>query len=134
MSYQKLILIGNLGKDPVKRMAGETPVTSFTLATSNQYTNRDGEKVNDTTWFNVSVWGKPAESAAKYLKKGSKVMVEGVLTPDKATGRPRVYESNGTTGASYEVKAQVVKFLSPKSEGSSRDEEDEVEATDESEW
>ena len=135
--HQLLVLVGNLGGDPNKRMAGETPVTNFSMATSKTYNNRDGEKITETTWFKVAVWGKMADACAKYLKKGNKVYVEGELTPDKSNGNPKVFETkDGGHGASYEVKANVVRFLSSKSESdkSTENEEDEVEATDESEW
>jgi single-strand DNA-binding protein len=61
----------------------------------------------------VSVWGKQAETCHKYLTKGSKVIVEGRLIADE-TGNPRVYESNGKHGASFEVSAATVRFLSAK--------------------
>ena len=65
-----------------------------------------GQKVKETTCFRVSVWGKQAESCNTYLQKGSSVLVEGELRPDKETGNPRTYTRNdGSTGASYEVTA-----------------------------
>jgi single-strand DNA-binding protein len=86
-------------------------VANFSVASDRVYT-KDGEKVTVTTWFRVSVWGKQAESCNKYLSKGSMVLVEGSLNPDKETGTPRVWESNGRTGASYDVNARDVRFLS----------------------
>lgn len=115
--YHTLIIVGNLGKDPEMRYtpAGQA-VCSFSVASSRNYTAGNGEQVKETIWFRVSTWGKTAEICNQYLKKGSKVLIEGRLTPDKATGSPRVYESNGKHGASFEVNAQTVRFLS-KTEG-----------------
>jgi single-strand DNA-binding protein len=110
--YQKLIIIGNLGRDPEMRFTPSgDPVTQFSVATSRKY----GEK-DETTWFRVSVWGKQAESCSKYLSKGSKVLVEGRLRPDE-NGNPRVYErKDGTWASSYELTAETVRFLTAKGE------------------
>ena len=96
--YQTLILVGNLGKDPEMRYTPSgKQVTSFSVATSHQYTNNNGETVKETVWFRVSVWNKQAEVCNQYLKKGSKVLVEGRLTSDPATGGPKVW--TGQDGA-----------------------------------
>ena len=80
--YQKLIIIGNLGRDPEMRYTPDgNPVTSFTVATSRKYKDTD-----ETTWFRISVWGKQAENCNQYLRKGSRVFVEGRLIPDLQTG------------------------------------------------
>src|SRR3990172_4823962 len=90
--YQKLIIAGHLGKDPEMRYAPNgDPVTSMSVATNSKYTDKSGQKVEETTWFRVSVWGKQAETCNQYLKKGSAVLVEGRLQADKATGGPRIY-------------------------------------------
>jgi single-strand DNA-binding protein len=74
-------LIGNLGMDPeVKSFEGGRKLAKFSLATSQSYTNTQGERVNDTQWHNIVVWGKLAETAEKFLKKGSEVALEGKLT------------------------------------------------------
>ena len=117
--YHIVIIVGNLGRDPEMRYtpSGQA-VTSFSLAASRKYTGRDGEQVAETVWFRVSVWGKRAEVCAQYLHKGSKVLVEGRLTPDKETGGPRLWAGNdGTTKASYEINASDVRFLSSKQDG-----------------
>jgi single-strand DNA-binding protein len=113
MSYQKLIIIGNLGRDPEMRYTVDgKPVTSFSVATSRKYNDNE-----ETTWFRVSVWGNQAESCNQYLHKGSKVLVEGRLDPDKATGAPKVFQKkDGSWGASYEVFADTVRFLSSRGE------------------
>ena len=116
--YQTTILIGNLGKDPEMRYtpSGQA-VTSFSVATNRQYTNNNGESVKETTWFRVSAWGKQAETCNQYLRKGSKVLVEGRLTSDPATGGPRIWKAqDGSSRASFEVNASTVRFLSSKNE------------------
>lgn len=118
--YQIVIFAGNVGRDPEMRYtpSGQA-VTSFSVATNRQYTTGNGEKVDETTWFRVSVWGKLAEVCNQYVKKGSKVLVEGHLTPDKSTGGPRIWDKNGEPAASYEVTAGTVRFLSSRGENGS---------------
>lgn len=116
--YQNITLIGNLGKDPEMRYTptGQA-VTNLSLATNRQYNDASGQRVKETTWFRVSVWGKTAENCNQYLQKGSKVLVEGRLTPDPATGGPRLWtRQDGTAGTSYEVTAHRVQFLSSRNE------------------
>lgn len=114
MSYQKIVIVGNLGRDPEMRyLSSGQAVTNFNVATNRQYTASSGEKVKETTWFRVSAWGRQAETCNEYLKTGSKVLVEGRMNPDKETGNPRVFErKDGTTGASYEITADRVVFMS----------------------
>ncbi|MBA4379144.1 MAG: single-stranded DNA-binding protein [Anaerolinea sp.] len=117
--YQTTIIVGNLGRDPEMRYtpSGQA-VTSFSVATNRQYTNNAGETVKETIWFRVSAWGKQAETCNQYLKKGSKVLVEGRLTADPATGGPRIWTGQeGSARASFEVSAQTVRFLSSRGEG-----------------
>ena len=74
-------LIGNLGMNPeVKTLESCSTVAKFSIATSDRYKNNKGEQVEDTTWHNVVAWGKTAEIAEKYLKKGSQVAVDVKLT------------------------------------------------------
>lgn len=116
--YHTIIIVGNLGRDPEMRYTpGGQAVTNFNVATNRQYTSSDGQQVKETVWFRVSTWGKNAENCNQYLRKGSRVLVEGRLVPDQATGGPRTYTRNdGTTGASFEVSAQIVRFLSARGE------------------
>ena len=72
-------LIGNLGKDPEVKEFGDKKKASFSIATTDSYKNAKGEKIEDTQWHNVVIWGKLADVAGKYLKKGSEVCVEGSL-------------------------------------------------------
>ena len=81
-------LIGRLGKDPeVKQLASGKTLTTFSMATSDTYKNAQGEKVEDTQWHNIVAWGKTAEIAGEYLKKGQEVAIEGKLIH-------RSYETN----------------------------------------
>ena len=116
--YHTIIIVGNVGKDPEMRYtpSGQA-VTSFSVATNRQYTASSGEQVKETIWFRVSTWGKQAEICNQYVKKGSKVLVEGRLTPDKNTGGPRIWQKqDGSSGSSFEVTASTVRFLSSRSE------------------
>ncbi len=111
--FQTIILIGNLGKEPEMRYTPSgQPVVSFSVATNRSYKGAEGQPVKETTWFRVTAWGKQAETCNQYLHKGSKVLVEGRLTPDPDTGGPHIWESNGKMGASFEVTASTVRFLS----------------------
>ncbi len=119
MSFHTLIIVGNLGRDPEMRYtpAGQA-VTSFSVASTRQYTNSGGQQVKETVWFRVSVWGKMAETCNTYLKKGSKVLVEGRLVPGE-NGGPRIFNrQDGTSGANFEVNAQTVRFLSSRGDTS----------------
>ena len=76
----KVILVGNLGKDPeVRHLDGGNSVANFTLATNEYYKDKQGARVERTEWHNISAWRGLAELAEKYLKKGSQVYVEGKL-------------------------------------------------------
>ena len=78
MSVNKVILVGNVGKDPETRyLEGGTAVSSFPLATSESYRNRDGERITTTEWHNVVLWRGLAEVAEKYVRKGSQLFIEG---------------------------------------------------------
>lgn len=126
MSYHTIILVGNLGRDPEMRYtpSGQA-VTSFSVATNRVYTASDGQQVKETIWFRVTTWGKNAESCNTYLKKGSSVLVEGRLSPDLATGSPKIFtRSDGSPGTSFEVTASVVRFLTGRSETGSFDQVD----------
>lgn len=96
-------LIGRLGKDPQTRVfESGRKLTSFPLATNETYTNTDGEKVTDTQWHDITVWGRNAENAEKILTKGSYVALKGKLIY-------RSFESNGNTR--YVAEVQAMEFL-----------------------
>jgi len=78
MGINKAILIGNLGKDPeLKYLPSQQPVVNFTLATTERYTSKDGQRQDRTEWHNIVAFGKLAEIANQYLKKGRSAYVEG---------------------------------------------------------
>ena len=116
--YHKVILVGNLGRDPEMRYTPSgSSVTNFSMATSEKWTGQDGQQQERTIWWRVSVWGKSAEACNQYLKKGSKVLVEGRMnaTPE---GNPRMWkDQSGNDRASFEVTALAVKFLSSRGDG-----------------
>lgn len=116
---QLVIITGNLGKDP--RMAylpSGDAVTNFSVATSKKWKDKDGNPHEVTTWWNVAAYGKQGEACNQYLAKGSKVQVIGEMEPDKKTGGPRLFKKgDGEMGASYELRANQVEFLSSRGEG-----------------
>jgi len=116
--YEKLIIAGNLGKDPEMRYtAAGKAVTSFSVACNRQWTNQDGQTVKQTAWYRVTAWGRSAEVCNQYLKKGSKVLVEGKLNVDANTGGPRIWQKqDGSAAASLEMNAELVRFLSSSGE------------------
>jgi single-strand DNA-binding protein len=125
--YQKIVIVGNLGRDPEMRYtpSGQA-VTNFSVATNRRYTASSGERVDETVWFRVSAWGRLAETCNQYLTKGRKVLVEGRLTADPQTGGPRVWQDNsGSNRASFEISAVTVQFLS------GRNDEDGLQSSDE---
>ncbi|MBP7139708.1 MAG: single-stranded DNA-binding protein [Caldisericia bacterium] len=112
--YNKIILIGRLTKDPESKYTPSgTLVSTFRLASGRVYTDKNGEKQEETLFINVITWGGKsnlAENVSKYLKKGSLVLVEGRL-------RVRNYEtSDGSKKIAVEVIANTVKFLSKREE------------------
>jgi single-strand DNA-binding protein len=113
--YEKLILVGRLGKDPEMRYTPSgKAVASFSLATD----RREGDAGKVTVWYRITVWEKQAETVNQYLKKGSMVLVEGQLNVDAASGGPRLWtDKEGKTRASFEVTARTVRFLSSRGEG-----------------
>ena len=110
--FHKVILVGNLGRDPEMRYTpGGQAVTNLSVASSRRFTDSSGEMRDETVWFRVSVWGRQAESCNQYLRKGRQVLVEGRLNPDD-NGNPRIWNAqDGTPRASFEVTAQTVRFL-----------------------
>ncbi len=100
-------LIGRLGKDPEVKVFNDKKKASFSVATSDSYKNQNGEKIEETQWHNVVIWGKLAEIAEKYLKKGAEVAVEGRLIH-------RVYETNGEKRFITEINVNDMVMLGPK--------------------
>lgn len=121
--YQSLTVVGRLGRDPeMKFLPNGDPVCTFSIATDRAYTDRNGQKQKETTWFRVTVFGKQAEVANQYLTKGKLVLVEGRLVVDAATGGPRVFTGkDGVAKAAFDVTASTVRFLSASDEGAKAD-------------
>ncbi len=124
--YQKIVIVGNLGRDPEMRYTPSgQPVTNFSMATNRKWTNTDGTPGEETIWFRVTAWGKLGETCNQYLSKGRQVLVEGRLRPDPATGGPRVWtRQDGTAGASFEITANTVRFLGGRAEAAAGPEEE----------
>ena len=107
-NHLKLSFIGNLGRDPEMRYTPDgKPVTSFSVAVNNQFASAVGETVKETVWIKASAWGKLAEVTNQYLKKGSKVYVEGRIKP------LRLWDGqDGEKHADIEVTIAEIEFLS----------------------
>jgi single-strand DNA-binding protein len=116
--YNKMTFIGHLGSDPEMRYTPSgTPVTAFNVANNDQYTNDKGDVIKTTTWFRCTAWAKQAEVCNQYLHKGSKVLIEGRLIPDKKTGRPRIWtRQDGSAAADFELKVFEINFLDNKND------------------
>lgn len=100
----KVLLIGRLGKDPEVKDVNGKEMVRFSVATTENYKDRDGNWQEKTEWHNVAVWGRQADACSKYIHKGSLVHVEG-----------RIRSWRSETGKTYfEINAQNVKFLDPK--------------------
>ena len=106
MSFNKVILVGNLGRDPELRYTPQgTPVCSFTIATNERRKDKSGEMQDQTTWFRVTLWGRQAETASQYLTKGRQVYIEGRLRVEEYTDR------DGKPRHSLEVNATDMQFI-----------------------
>ena len=108
----KVILIGYLGKDPeIRHLEGNTSVATFSLATSETYTNKQGQRVEQTEWHNIVAWRNLAEIAAKYLTKGKQVYIEGKI-------RNRSYDDkDGVKRYITEIVADNMTLLGKKEDG-----------------
>lgn len=107
----KVILVGTLGKDPeTKYMPSGNAVTSFSVATSESWKDKAGKKQEVTEWHNITMFGKVAEIAEKYLKKGSKVYLEGKIKTEK-------YQKDGTDKYITKIVCHELQMLDSKPEG-----------------
>ena len=90
-SVNKVILVGNLGRDAELRYTpGGTPIARFSIATTEVWNDKGGQRQERTEWHNVDVWGKQAETLTEYLVKGKQVYVEGRLQTDEYTDKEGV--------------------------------------------
>jgi single-strand DNA-binding protein len=114
-SLNKVMLIGNLGKDPeVRYTAAGTAVASFSVATSEKYKNKSGEWEEKTEWHNITLWARLAEIAGEYLAKGKTVYIEGRLQTRKWQDR------DGKDRYTTEIVGEKMQMLSGKGEGGGR--------------
>ena len=112
MSLNKVILIGRLGRDPETRyMPSGEAVCNFSLATSEKFTDKSGNKVEKTEWHNIVIYRKLAEIAVKYLQKGSQVYIEGRIQSRKYTGK------DGIERTAFDIIASEMKMLDSKASG-----------------
>ena len=110
-AVNRVTLIGNLGKDPeVRKTPSGSTVASFSLATTEKFTDKQGQRQEQTEWHNVVAWNKSAETIAQYLKKGSSVYVEGKL-------KTQSWEDNGVKKYRTEILVQRFQFLDSKPQG-----------------
>ena len=110
----KVILVGNLGKDPeIRHLDNGVAVANFSLATTESYTNKQGERVNQTEWHNVVLWRGLADIAEKYLKKGNSVYIEGKIVTRKWE------DKDSNTRYSTDIVADKMTMLGSKQESSS---------------
>lgn len=115
-SLNKVMLIGRLGKDPEVRFTGSgSAVASFSVATTERTKNKSGEWEDKTEWHNVVIWGRLAEIAGEYLRKGSLAYFEGRMSTRKWV------EKNDVTKYTTEVIADKMQMLTPKAGGEAAD-------------
>ncbi|WP_247236858.1 single-stranded DNA-binding protein [Telluribacter sp. SYSU D00476] len=99
-SVNKVILIGNLGSDPeVRYLEGGSSVARFNIATSESYTNKSGERVEQTEWHRIELWDRLAQIAEKYLRKGNSVYIEGRIRTENWTDKEGQQRSGVTIRA-----------------------------------
>ena len=108
----KAILVGNLGRDPeLRHTPNGQAVCNFTLATSESWTDKSGERQERTEWHRIVVWGRTAEMCHQYLSKGRTVYVEGRI-------QTREWEDkDGNKRYTTEINAQTVNFIGPRTDG-----------------
>jgi single-strand DNA-binding protein len=114
MSVNKVILVGRLGKDPETRYTGAgQAVCNFSLATNESFKDRNGERQERTEWHRIVAWGKKAEFAQQYLKKGSQIYLEGRIQSGEWT------DKEGQKRTKYEIVANEFRFIGSKSDSAS---------------
>ncbi|MPR33196.1 single-stranded DNA-binding protein [Salmonirosea aquatica] len=113
-SVNKVILIGNLGSDPeVRYLEGGSTVARFNIATSESYTNKSGERVEQTEWHRIELWDRLAQIAEKYLRKGNSVYIEGRIRSENWTDK----EGQQRTGIT--IRANSMTLLGGSNTGGS---------------
>jgi len=110
----KVILVGNLGADPeVKYLEGDNVVANLSLATTESYKDRSGNRVEQTEWHDLELWGQQAKIAEQYLKKGSQIYVEGKIKSDKWT------DEQGQNRKKIKIRVLSFTMLGGKPDGNS---------------
>ncbi|MBI0180626.1 MULTISPECIES: single-stranded DNA-binding protein [Snodgrassella] len=114
MSVNKVILVGRLGRDPETRyMPSGDAITNFSIATDEQWRDRNGERQTRTEWHNITLFGKLGEIASQYLRKGSQVFIEGRIQSRKYTGK------DGIERTAYDIIGNEMKMLGSRNDGAS---------------
>jgi single-strand DNA-binding protein len=108
----KVILVGRVGQDPVSAFAGTTQYTKLSLATSESWKDKNGQKTETTEWHRITFWGRLAEVAAQYVKKGSQIYMEGSLKTEKWIDKESGQEKQATG-----IKGTSLQLLSSKRDG-----------------
>ena len=112
MSFNKIIIVGNLGRDPELRYTPQgQAVCNFSMATTEKRKAASGEMQDHTTWFRVTLWGKQAENASKYLQKGKAVYIEGRLRLEEYT------DKEGKTRQTLDVNGSDMQFIGSRNDG-----------------
>ena len=113
MSVNKVILVGRLGRDPETRyIPNGDAITNFSLATDEQWRDRNGERQTRTEWHNITLFGKLGEIASQYLRKGSQVFIEGKIQSRKYTGKDDIERM------AYDIIGNEMKMLGNRNDGS----------------
>jgi single-strand DNA-binding protein len=128
---QKIILVGRVGQDPALRYTPDgTAVASFSMATTETWNGKDGQKNKETTWWKVTVWRRMAEVVNQYLSKGRQVAVEGRVSGDKLDGAnagekkvvPHTWlTEGGEPRAQFEITASNIEFLGGRGDNGGSD-------------
>lgn len=118
----KVILIGNVGKDPeIKHLENGNTVCNFTLATSESYNNKNGERITNTEWHNIVLWKNLAEIANKYVKKGSQIYIEGSIKTESWE------DKDGNKRYTIKIIGSSMKLIGKKIEESKEEKIEEIE-------
>ena len=112
MSVNKVILVGHLGKDPeVRYTSDQRAICSFSIATNRSYKNKEGERVDETEWHNITFFGKQGEVIQEYLKKGNQVYIEGHIQTTQS-------EKDGQTRYFTNIIGEQFSFIGGKNDSS----------------
>ena len=123
MGWQQTIIIGNLGHSPELKEVNGSAVCNFSVAVTDKWNDKDGNRQEFTTWFDVACWDTLAVQAHQYLGKGSQVMVAGAVKARAYTGR------DGSAKASLSLTARSIQFLSSKNMNEDRNDNDDSDSS-----